>query len=150
MKKILIALSALASIAGSASAADLAARPYEKAPSMIAASYDWSGFYMGINGGGGWSNKCWDINQNFGVPVNPPFREGCHNATGGTVGGQLGYRVQSAAWVFGLEAQGNWADFRASKPAYFSERRPTIVRRCRRSACLPARSAIPGTRSCCM
>ena len=38
--------------------------------------------------------------------------EGCHNATGGTVGGQIGYRWQSANWVFGLEGQGNWADFR--------------------------------------
>jgi outer membrane immunogenic protein len=119
MKKILIALSALAAISGSASAADLAARPYDKAPSMIAASYDWSGFYMGINGGGGWSNKCWDITESLGFPINPSFREGCHNATGGTAGGQIGYRVQSAAWVFGLEAQGNWADFRGSNTSLF-------------------------------
>ncbi len=30
--------------------------------------------------------------------------------TGGTAGGQIGYRWQSTNWVFGLEAQGNWAD----------------------------------------
>ena len=40
--------------------------------------------------------------------------EGCHDATGGTAGGQIGYRWQSGAWVFGLEAQGNWADFSGS------------------------------------
>ena len=34
--------------------------------------------------------------------------------TGGTVGGQIGYRWQAATWVFGLEAQGNWADFNGS------------------------------------
>jgi opacity protein-like surface antigen len=42
--------------AAPASAADLAARPYTKAPPMIAAIYDWSGFYIGANGG--WSQKC--------------------------------------------------------------------------------------------
>src|SRR3569833_1551005 len=43
-----------------ASAADLAARPYTKAPPMVAAAvYDWSGFYIGGNGGGGWSLNCW-------------------------------------------------------------------------------------------
>ncbi len=47
-----------------------------------------------------------------GFPVVPPAGEGCHDATGGTVGGQLGYRWQTANWVFGVEGQGNWADFR--------------------------------------
>ena len=61
VKKILSVVVALAacSLAAPALAADLAARPYTKA-SMIAAVYDWSGFYIGLNGGGGWSGKCWD------------------------------------------------------------------------------------------
>jgi outer membrane immunogenic protein len=33
-----------------ASAADLAARPYTKAPAMVAV-YDWTGFYIGGNAG---------------------------------------------------------------------------------------------------
>ncbi|WP_204276741.1 outer membrane protein, partial [Klebsiella aerogenes] len=40
--------------------------------------------------------------------------EGCHNATGVVLGGQLGYRWQTSSWVFGLEAQGNWADLKGS------------------------------------
>ena len=40
--------------------------------------------------------------------------EGSHDATGGTVGGQVGYRWQAGTWVFGVEAQGNWADFKGS------------------------------------
>ncbi|MHC2173934.1 outer membrane immunogenic protein [Bradyrhizobium diazoefficiens] len=111
MNKILIgAIGAVAlSLSAPASAADLAARPYTKAPPpMVAAIYDWSGFYIGINGGGGSAHKCWD----FVTPVTGVLiGEGCHNATGGTVGGQVGYRWQSANWVFGLEGQGNWADF---------------------------------------
>ncbi|TMJ80945.1 MAG: hypothetical protein E6G79_17260, partial [Alphaproteobacteria bacterium] len=116
MKKILLGAMALVTLglAAPASAADLAARPYTKAPPpMIAAIYDWSGFYIGINGGGGWSHKCWDlINDGFG-PITP-ISEGCHDATGGTVGGQIGYRWQASSWVLGLEAQGNWADFKGS------------------------------------
>jgi hypothetical protein len=27
---------------------------------MVAAAYDWSGFYIGANGGWGTSRKCWD------------------------------------------------------------------------------------------
>ena len=42
------------------------------------------------------------------------WAEGSHDATGGTVGGQVGYRWQAGTWVFGLEAQGNWADFSGS------------------------------------
>jgi outer membrane immunogenic protein len=30
------------------------------------------------------------------------------------VGGQIGYRWQSANWVFGVEGQGDWADFTGS------------------------------------
>ena len=66
MNKFLLgAVGALAMVT-SASAADLAARPYTKAPPMIAVVYDWSGFYVGANGGGAWSRNCWDI-----VPVVP-------------------------------------------------------------------------------
>ena len=40
--------------------------------------------------------------------------EGSHDATGGVAGGQIGYRWQSGTWVFGLEAQGDWADLSGS------------------------------------
>ena len=45
--------------------------------------------------------------------------EGCHDTDGGVAGGQIGYRWQSASWVFGLEAQGNWADLRGSNESLF-------------------------------
>ena len=113
MKGFLLATVAFAAfgIASQASAADLAARPYTKAPPpMIAAIYDWSGFYVGANGGWGSSRNCWDFLPVAGG-VTP---EGCHDATGGVAGGQIGYRWQSAGWVFGVEAQGDWADLRGS------------------------------------
>jgi outer membrane immunogenic protein len=116
MNKLALAVSILAVSAVSASAADLAARPYTKVAPVVVAAYDWSGFYVGANGGGAWSRKCWDV-----VPFTVDFflgavsgPEGCHTASGATAGGQIGYRWQAAAWVFGLEAQGNWADLTGS------------------------------------
>jgi outer membrane immunogenic protein len=109
-------LLSMAGFAGAASAADLPARTYTKAPAMIPAVYDWSGVYIGINGGGGSSRNCYTITTSAGVPVNPNS-EGCHDATGGMVGGQLGYRWQSASWVFGVEAMGDWADLKGTNPS---------------------------------
>src|SRR5882757_7164674 len=126
MKKILLGLAGFIALAVPASAADLAVRPYAKAPPpMIAAIYDWSGFYIGANGGWGSSHKCWDIAPfvTGGIvtaPVtNPGGPEGCHDATGAVAGGQIGYRWQASAWVFGLEAQGDWADLKGSSTSLF-------------------------------
>ena len=75
---------------------------------------------MHFNGGGVASRKCWDINP---FTITTPIIctrdldaavEGCHFATGATAVGQVGYRWQSAAWVFGVEAQGNWVDLSCS------------------------------------
>src|SRR4051794_41914311 len=98
----------------SASAADLAARPYTRAPApMIATAYDWSGFYTGLNGGGASSRECWTITNDNGNAVTPNS-EGCHDATGGFAGGQIGYRWQAAHWGFGVEAPGDWANLTGS------------------------------------
>ncbi|XIA63018.1 outer membrane protein [Bradyrhizobium sp. TZ2] len=109
MKKVLLVTASLIALgaAAPAMAADLAARPYTKAPPMIAAVYDWSGFYIGANGGWGSSHNSWDF-----LPGG--LGEGSHDADGGTIGGQIGYRWQAGTWVFGVEAQGNWADFSGS------------------------------------
>jgi outer membrane immunogenic protein len=120
MKKFLLAMAGLGAVVASvpALAADLAVKPkpYTKAPPVVAATiYDWSGFYGGFNAGGGSSRDCWNLVQNAGVAVNPAAsREGCNSASGAAVGGQIGYRVQMSNWVFGVEAQGDWADFNGS------------------------------------
>ncbi len=110
MKKLILAASILAASTAGASAADLGAQP--RMSPMIAATYDWSGFYWGGNGGWGSSRNCWDAVTLAGTLI---AAEGCHDATGGVAGGQLGFRTQSYAWVFGLEAQGDWAGLRGSK-----------------------------------
>ncbi|NOJ50250.1 outer membrane protein [Bradyrhizobium archetypum] len=97
MKNLLLVTCSILALGAVAPAfgADLAAQPVYKAPppppQVAAAIYDWSGLYIGINGGWGFSD-----------------------ATGGTVGGQIGYRQQMGQAVFGIEGQGNWADFSGS------------------------------------
>jgi len=126
MKGFLLATTAFAAlgIATQASAADLPARPYTKAPPpMVAAIYDWSGFYIGANGGWGSSSNHWDalfLDGSF-IP------EGSHDATGGVVGGQIGYRWQAGTWVFGVEAQGNWANLRGSSASVLDPANPINI-----------------------
>src|ERR1700756_2460595 len=72
MKRALAASSGFAALltAHGAVAADLSLAPLYKAPPTAAAlPYDWSGFYLGINGGGGWGRSNWSAN-NTGLGVN--------------------------------------------------------------------------------
>jgi outer membrane immunogenic protein len=114
---------------GSASAADLAARTYTKAPVAVAAVYDWTGFYVGGNVGYGWGE---DTNTAISV-VDPGNATNIANFLspaglgGGTGnlypnlnpngvfgGGQIGYDKQSGNWVLGVVADIQAADFKAS------------------------------------
>ena len=48
------------------------------------------------------------------------FVSGCGSRSGGLFGGQLGYRWQASQWVFGLEAQGDWADLSNQRISIFN------------------------------
>jgi hypothetical protein len=100
-------------------AADLGYRP-DTRPAALYVGYDWSGFYVGANGGDAESRNCWSNTVFLGVATVPSFAEGCSNASEFTLGGQIGYRLQSVAWVFGVEAQGNWANLSASNQSLLS------------------------------
>jgi outer membrane immunogenic protein len=104
MKKIAIAASALLMGSMSASAADLAARPYTKAPMPAVAVYNWGGFYIGGHVGGAWTNQEWSNVANttaFGdLGPGQGFRQ---RGTGVFGGGHMGYNWQASNFVFGLE-----------------------------------------------
>ena len=107
MKKFLLAtvgLVTLVGMAAPASAADMAVKARPPAP-VLAPIYDWTGFYIGANGGWGESHNCVNFADDLGT-----FGEACRGRSGGLFGGQVGYRWQANQWVFGLEAQGDWAD----------------------------------------
>lgn len=126
MKNLLLMTTSIVALtaAAPAFAADLAAQPvYTKAPPapVVVALYDWSGFYAGVNGGWGASHNSWDF-----AGTNP---EGSHDASGGTVGGQIGHRWQIGQTVLGVEGQGNWADFNGSNisTAFPADRNQTRI-----------------------
>jgi outer membrane immunogenic protein len=104
MKKILLATVALVALGATvpALAADLAARPYTKAPAYVATPiYNWTGFYIGGHVGGA-----------FGGDNNilaPGFASGNEGRFMGGV--QAGYDYQFAPnWVMGLEANYSFLD----------------------------------------
>jgi len=148
MKKFFLTVAGLAAFgaATSAVAADLPARTYTKAPPMIAAIYDWSGFYIGANGGGGTSRNCWDINNSFGAVQAPAVREGCHDATGAMAGGQIGYRWQSASLGVRHRSAGRLGQSQGieHQPVFPAARPGQPDQDRRASASSPARSAMPG------
>jgi outer membrane immunogenic protein len=97
MKQLLLAGVAL-SVASAASAADLRARPYTKAPpAVVSPAYNWSGFYIGAMGGFGWGS-------------------GDSDASGGFGGGTIGYNWQlpGSQFVFGVEVDAAGASIKES------------------------------------
>jgi outer membrane immunogenic protein len=89
---------------GAASAADLAARPYTKAPAYVEPIFNWGGFYVGGHIGGAWTNQEWINTANtttFGdLSPGQGFRQRNSGVFGG---GQMGYNWQANNFVFGLE-----------------------------------------------
>jgi len=135
MKRIFTSIAAVASLlATNAFAADLAPRPYTKAPPMVAAIYDWNGFYIGGNAGYSWGRAATDGNltgtdsvSEFrtagptllpGFPVVTTFAAvpltGRANVNGFIGGGQAGYNWQRGTWLFGLEADIQGSDERGT------------------------------------
>jgi outer membrane immunogenic protein len=100
---------------GAASAADLPAQTYTKAPVLAAAVYNWTGFYIGVNAGGasGRIRDTLSIDDTEGFFF-PPAVPGVAasgssklNKSSFTGGVQAGYNWQSDRFVFGLEADFN-------------------------------------------
>lgn len=117
MRKTVKAIAALASFvaltAAPALAADMAVRA--RAPAPAPAPYDpgvnWTGFYIGGNGGGAWATTS-DNNSFFGVSSTGNFH------ISGAVGGfQAGYNYQIAQWVLGLETDYDFSNVKGNTSA---------------------------------
>ncbi len=90
--------------AGAASAADLAARPYAKAPAYIEPLFNWTGFYVGGHIGGAWTNQQWINSANTTAFGDLAPGQGFRQRGSGLMGGaQIGYNWQASNYVFGLE-----------------------------------------------
>jgi outer membrane immunogenic protein len=105
MKRIFIGIAAIASLlTTNAMAADLAARPYTKAPPPVLAVYDWTGFYIGGNVGYSWgrSSDTSSLSNTAGTVLFTSIDRSSLNGVVG--GGQVGYNWQMQSWLWGLEA----------------------------------------------
>ncbi|MCP3443317.1 outer membrane protein [Bradyrhizobium sp. CCGUVB14] len=111
MKKLLLTTASLCAIglATPALAADLPI--YGKAPAAVSPVYDWSGFYVGVFGGGGYGNH--NLNNATGPAGFANFTAN-YDSKGGLGGGEIGYQWQSGQIVFGVEADAFGADIKGS------------------------------------
>jgi outer membrane immunogenic protein len=112
MKRILVAGALVLAGSGLVFAADLppAAEPPPRAPATyvptVAPVYDWSGIYVGLNGGYGFGDSNWT------APGIAPT--GNFDVNGGVIGGTIGYNFQWSSFVFGIEADLDWADLKGN------------------------------------
>jgi outer membrane immunogenic protein len=58
--------------------------------------YNWTGFYLGINGGGGWGTSQWNGLGQFDL-------------SGGLIGATIGYNWQIRRFVIGAEGDLDWS-----------------------------------------
>lgn len=117
MKRFAIGLAAAVSLfATGAMAADLAARPYVKAPPMVEPIWSWTGFYVGGNAGYSWGRSRTDVSYystTTGLPIAPPagsITSASFDMNGAIAGGQIGYNWQVNNWLLGLEGDAQWSD----------------------------------------
>jgi outer membrane immunogenic protein len=71
-------------------------------------TYNWTGVYLGLNGGGGWGS------QNPLNIITDRFDRLSVNISGGLFGGTAGAQVQVAHVVLGVESDLDWADISGS------------------------------------
>ena len=114
MKLMLIASALALAATSQAFAADLPPPapppPSPRAPAayvpIAAPVYNWSGIYVGVNGGYGLGYSDWT-----GLPAAAGAPDtGTFTTSGGLVGGTLGFNFQVSQFVFGVEADMDWQD----------------------------------------
>ena len=86
--------------ATAAVAADLPRAPADFVP----VAYNWTGLYLGIDGGYAWGSSRWSGYANNADP------------SGVMVGGTIGYNWQAlgSPWVFGLEGDIDWTNIKGT------------------------------------
>jgi len=113
VKKIALAAAALVIGTVSVSAADLAARPYTKAPPAPVAVYNWTGCYIGGNVGGGWAKTEQTRVTRLGVVAVADY--GSSEGSDVIGGAQIGCDYQFAGnWVVGVQGMFDFGNIDSS------------------------------------
>ena len=127
MKKILLSSVALLGLTAAAVAADLPSRRAAPAPYVAVPVFTWTGFYVGVNAGYGFSNNdrnglgVYDVVAGGTTPQLPVGTRLTNGDTTGSNdgfvgGGQIGYNYQIGQFVIGIEADAQFADLNNSRP----------------------------------
>lgn len=94
-----VAVAALLATPLAATAADMMSRP----PVFSAPVYaNWTGFYLGVNGGYGFGTSVWNTPA---VSTSP---------TGAVAGLTAGYNLQTGQWLWGIEGDADWSGIKGS------------------------------------
>lgn len=118
MKRLLVAAAALALLALSPAAAADMPMGYGAPPPIPI--YNWTGFYLGAHIGGGWNGTDWlEDASSSGSGAPPGFLDGTANASGFLAGGQAGFDFQTGMFVWGILADGSWADLTGNSGCFF-------------------------------
>jgi len=126
-RDFLFGIGLLASVAagvGSAVAADIPVRPPPAAaPATCCAVPDWVGFYVGINGGGGWGHTSIEPQESFSINGVPStfFVPPDVSPKGGVFGFQFGHNWQWGPVVGGLEIDFSGADIKGTSTFFFND-----------------------------
>ena len=96
MKKFLLGTAAAICLSAPAMAADM---PVKAPPAVVAAVYNWTGLYVGVNGGWARGHADWDFLAAPGLLHD-------HRIDGWLVGGHAGVQIQFDRFVVGFEVNG--------------------------------------------
>jgi outer membrane immunogenic protein len=110
MKRIIVAVVALLAGVGRVMAADMPLPQAAPVPPPVyyPAYYNWSGIYLGLNGGYGFGQSQWSV---AGVS------SGNFNTNGFLVGGTLGANYQWGSYLVGFEGDIDWSNVQGSSSA---------------------------------
>lgn len=125
--KILLAAIGVLAAASTGFAADL---PTKAPPLPVGTSYDWSGLYVGVHGGGGWQNTSVSDPGAYGAligccilvnEVNNPTAATNANGNGFLGGIQAGWMYQTGFLVTGADFDFSWTKMNGSGGSIFSD-----------------------------
>jgi len=119
-RKFLTSAATVLAIGAQARAADL---PVPALPPTTPPIYNWTGVYLGVNGGwadgiSNWTNHCPGC-QSLATPPSSPAvpataglggETGQFSVSGYLAGGTLGANYQIGAWVYGIEGDFDWTN----------------------------------------
>jgi outer membrane immunogenic protein len=111
MRQLVLGVAGAIALSASANAADIYVPPVSGPVSYkdeipVAT---WTGFYIGVQGGGAWGNSVQTFNAGGTTGSTARF-----DISGGEGGGTLGYNWQMRQWVFGVETDYSGSDIEGS------------------------------------